>query len=122
MIRASVGGLAAAVLLIAASALPGTAEAHAIVIDSSPAVDGVTASDFDISIRFNSRIDQKRSRLTVLGADNVAKPVPLTSESRPDLLAGHVTGLPPGEYRIRWQVLAVDGHITRGDIPFRVAP
>jgi methionine-rich copper-binding protein CopC len=25
---------------------------------------------------------------------------------------------PAGAWRVRWQVLAVDGHITRGDIPF----
>ena len=28
--------------------------------------------------------------------------------------------LQPGEYTVRWQVLAVDGHITRGDVPFTV--
>jgi methionine-rich copper-binding protein CopC len=31
-------------------------------------------------------------------------------------------GLGSGAYRLRWQVLAVEGHITRGDIPFTVAP
>jgi methionine-rich copper-binding protein CopC len=25
-----------------------------------------------------------------------------------------------GAYVVRWQVLAVDGHITRGDVPFTV--
>jgi methionine-rich copper-binding protein CopC len=28
----------------------------------------------------------------------------------------------PGAYVLRWQVLAVDGHITRGDVPFTVSP
>jgi copper resistance protein C len=26
----------------------------------------------------------------------------------------------PGSYSVRWQVLAIDGHITRGDVPFTV--
>ena len=26
----------------------------------------------------------------------------------------------PGRYVVRWQVLAIDGHITRGDVPFTV--
>ncbi|MFI4981818.1 MAG: copper resistance protein CopC, partial [Nevskiales bacterium] len=26
----------------------------------------------------------------------------------------------PGAYVVRWQVLSVDGHITRGDVPFTV--
>jgi hypothetical protein len=25
-----------------------------------------------------------------------------------------------GPYVVRWQVLAIDGHITRGDVPFTV--
>jgi len=29
-------------------------------------------------------------------------------------------GLAAGAYRLRWQVLASDGHITRGEIPFTV--
>ena len=37
-----------------------------------------------------------------------------------DTLASQAQDLRPGEYRIRWQVLASDGHITRGDIPFVV--
>jgi methionine-rich copper-binding protein CopC len=28
--------------------------------------------------------------------------------------------LTPGTYVLRWQVLAIDGHITRGDVPFTV--
>ena len=32
------------------------------------------------------------------------------------------TDLQPGDYVARWQVLAVDGHITRGDVPFTVTP
>jgi methionine-rich copper-binding protein CopC len=28
--------------------------------------------------------------------------------------------LAAGAYRLRWQVLASDGHITRGEIPFTV--
>ena len=30
--------------------------------------------------------------------------------------------LPPGRYKVRWRVLAVDSHITEGAFTFRVAP
>jgi methionine-rich copper-binding protein CopC len=30
------------------------------------------------------------------------------------------TSLQAGKYLIRWQALAPDGHITRGEIPFTV--
>jgi len=33
-------------------------------------------------------------------------------------LANH--GLVRGAYKLRWQVLAADGHITRGEISFEV--
>jgi methionine-rich copper-binding protein CopC len=46
----------------------------------------------------------------------------LAPSDGPDTLAATVDRLGSGHYRLRWQVLAVDGHITRGDIPFTVAP
>lgn len=39
----------------------------------------------------------------------------------PDSLSATVPQLSPGNYKLHWQVLANDGHITQGDIPFRVA-
>ena len=40
----------------------------------------------------------------------------------PDSLWTTIPELDPGNYRLHWQVLAGDGHITQGDIPFTVAP
>jgi methionine-rich copper-binding protein CopC len=34
----------------------------------------------------------------------------------------HAEGLTPGDWSLAWQALSIDGHITRGEIPFRVAP
>ena len=30
--------------------------------------------------------------------------------------------LPRGRYRVLWRALSVDGHVTRGDFAFRIAP
>ncbi len=57
--------------------------AHALVVESSPTVDGSVRGP-EIELRATA------------------------------------SGLRPGTYKLRWQVLAIDGHITRGDIPFRV--
>jgi methionine-rich copper-binding protein CopC len=35
-------------------------------------------------------------------------------------LEARITGVGGGEYKLRWQVLASDGHITRGEISFQV--
>ena len=111
--------------LLLAIALPlGDAAAHAVVTASEPAAGAALATaPARVSVRFNSRIDQERSRLALIGPDGaqtVLDLVPATAE--PTLLEAPApaVGLAPGAWRLRWQVLAVDGHITRGDIPFTI--
>jgi len=122
MQRRSASGLAA--LLLAALGLPpvAAAEAHAIIVAAAPGPgEQVKGPDVPVALRFNSRIDRDRSRLALLRSSGKPEIVPLAA-SAPDTLAGKLQGLPPGSYRLRWQVLGVDGHITRGDIPFAVIP
>jgi methionine-rich copper-binding protein CopC len=115
------------ILLLVFAAAPRAALAHAIIVESSPAVDATVAGpDFDITLRFNSRIDRARSSVTLhrTGTPNDAKPVPLPLQpvDGPEFLKARASGLAPGGYSLHWQVLSVDGHITRGDIPFKVGP
>jgi methionine-rich copper-binding protein CopC len=97
------------------------AHAHAVVIDSTPSVGAVLPpGNADITLRFNSRIDHQRSRLTLIPVQGQPQGVPLTPDSAPDLVLAKLSNLSPGQYRLRWQVLAIDGHLTRGEIPFSV--
>jgi methionine-rich copper-binding protein CopC len=115
-------GLAVILLLAGAMLPPSPARAHAIVIAAAPAPGAVlAAADLPVQLRFNSRIDLARSRLTLIRPDASTKTLPLDASAGPDMLITTVTGLVPGHYRLRWQVLGVDGHITRGDIPFDIA-
>ena len=123
MQRLSACGPAAALLGIGIALVPTPAAAHAIVVAASPAVDAqLHGSAIPVLLRFNSRIDQQRSRLSLIHADGSSEALPLAPAESPDSLAATINGIAPGNYRLRWQVLAVDGHITRGDIPFVVAP
>ncbi|MDB5406671.1 MAG: copper resistance protein CopC [Rhodospirillales bacterium] len=98
------------------------AKAHAIIVDSSPAVDAsAKGPDVPITLRFNSRIDRERSRLSLVDAKGNSSALPLAKSGPPDILTATAKGLAAGDYKLRWQVLAIDGHITRGDIPFHVA-
>jgi methionine-rich copper-binding protein CopC len=107
----------AASLLLAA----GPAAAHAIIIAAKPDVGATVAGpSVAIDLRFNSRIDHLRSRLWLSVADKTIA-VGIEKNGPADHLAGAVDALAPGDYVLHWQVLAVDGHITRGDIPFCVA-
>jgi methionine-rich copper-binding protein CopC len=97
------------------------AVAHAILLESSPSLHAsVPGPAVPIKLRFNVRIDAGRSRLTLVRPDASTQSLVLDNDTKPDTLASQAQGLTPGDYRIRWQVLASDGHITRGEIPFRV--
>jgi len=96
-----------------------SAGAHAVLLESSPALKStVSGPDVPIKLRFNVRIDGSRSRLTLVAPDGSMRTLEISQSAGPDTLSAQVKGLAPGEYRLRWQVLASDGHITRGEIPF----
>ncbi len=103
--------------------LPATpAFAHAILIDSIPAPQAhVHAGHVDVRFRYNSRIDAPRSKLTLVRPDHSSERLAFSGADTPDTLKATLD-LPPGDYVIRWQVLAIDGHITRGDVPFTIDP
>jgi methionine-rich copper-binding protein CopC len=108
---------AATLLLVVASAA-----AHAVLLESTPSLNAsVPGPDVLIKLRFNVRIDASRSRLTLLRPDSSSTPLELAKDSPADTLSAHATGLAPGVYRLRWQALASDGHISRGEIPFIVS-
>ena len=105
--------------LLLAWTLP--AIAHAILLRSSPAANSVVSEPtVAISLTFNSRVDAERSRLTLIGPDSSEHTIELSPQKSPDTLIAQPQGLESGSYRLRWQVLALDGHISRGEVPFRV--
>lgn len=108
-------------LLLSLAVTDRAALAHAVVLESAPAADaGVPGPNIEVRLRFNSRVDHTRSRLALRTPDRGSRQLAIATGAPPDILAAHGQGLAPGWYILRWQVLAVDGHITRGDIPFRV--
>ena len=108
--------------LAALAGLAGTASAHALVTESEPAAAvSLDSPPREVTLRFNSRIDPERSRLVLVGPEGAQLPLSATAPD-PATLAAPCPAIGPGAWRIRWQVLAVDGHITRGDIPFTVMP
>jgi methionine-rich copper-binding protein CopC len=93
--------------------------AHAILVSSSPAQDArVRVGRVAIALTYNSRIDRARSRLTLFDAADRATVLAIQGEDSPAVLRAEATLTAPGAWRLRWQVLAVDGHITRGDVGF----
>ena len=113
-----------AVLFFAATAsllLDASVFAHAVLLESSPALkSSISGPDVPLRLRFNVRVDAARSRLTLVDPDGSSQTLEISRQDPPNTLSAHARGLRPGVYRLRWQVLASDGHITRGEIPFNV--
>ncbi len=95
-------------------------DAHAILKESIPAQGAVLQGpEITVKLKFNSRIDAVHSRMYL---DNGAGPraIDIVKQESPDTLVGQAKQVMPGDYRVEWQVLAIDGHITRGELPFKV--
>ena len=98
-----------------------SAAAHAILLESTPALKGsVAGPDVPLKLCFNVRIDAARSRLTLVDPNGSSQTLEISGQDPPNTISAQARGLHPGAYRLRWQVLASDGHITRGEIPFTV--
>jgi len=97
------------------------ATGHAILKETSPTANAkVTGPDVNIRLKYNVRIDAARSKVQLMTPDNTMVELKLDPPASPDTLTCKATGLKPGAYKIAWQVLASDGHITRGLVPFTV--
>jgi methionine-rich copper-binding protein CopC len=117
LIRIFSGTIALAALLAVGSLIEG----HAILKESSPAANAtVTGPDVPITLKFNVRVDSARSKVQLSHPDDSVTLLPLTKQDSPDTLSTKAAGLTPGAYKLQWQVLAPDGHITRGVVPFSV--
>jgi methionine-rich copper-binding protein CopC len=121
--------LAPAVVAMAMLAARATASAraadafamHAILLSAEPAKGSTVAGPvITVALTFNERIDAKRSTLALVLPDRSVRPLSLTPQGTPEMLGAHADSVPSGPCHVRWQVLASDGHITRGDVPFTV--
>ena len=111
----------ATLTIVALTAMAVHLDAHAVLRSSSPTAGSVVSGpDVPVTLTFNVRVDAARSRLGLLMPDASTIPLPVGEQPSPDTLVSKLSGLKSGAYMIRWQVLAPDGHISRGEIPFTV--
>ena len=109
------------VIFSAIALVPKAALAHAVLLASTPSAHAsVKGPEIAVHLKFNSRIDGAHSRLYLVDASGKVQTLTLVPQDSPDTLAAQSVKLSAGAYTIRWQALASDGHITRGEIPFVV--
>jgi len=113
------GHLFLAILILGSTSRP--AAAHAVLVESTPAAKSTTSGpSIVIRLRFNARIDAGRSIIILIRKDGSSTKLQIIKQPEPNTLTATATGMQTGDYSIRWQVLAPDGHITSGEIPFSV--
>jgi hypothetical protein len=102
---------------------PSTVLAHASLIKSVPARRAqIFKSPPQIQLWFSERLEARFSSLRVIDSsgnrvdlDNVA-----VDTNDPKRISVGVKPLVPGQYKIRFRVLSVDGHIVEDDVPFTI--
>src|SRR5262249_7158574 len=103
--------------------LPRAALAHAFPDAEEPKVGStVTAPPQQVSIRFNAPIEALFSKLEVLdssGQNEDAGTPQVNADTQ--TLTVRLNPLTPGEYTVKWTVVAKDGHRTEGSYIFTVA-
>lgn len=114
------------IVLVLLLLCPSLARAHAVLLAADPP-DGSSSTNgyLLITLRYSTRIDQGRSRLTLSRPTSqpgggAEERLALLPSNRPDLIQTRAESLLPGLYVLHWFVLAGDGHITRGDLRFTV--
>jgi copper resistance protein C len=126
--RGASGGRRAGATRILAAAIvwlglvPG-AEAHAVLVRSSPANRAViTQAPARMQLWFNERIEPAYARLTVVDAraEAVDTGAVIVDPDDPRQLSVALRPLGAGRYTARYRVLSVDGHVVEGEVSFKV--
>ena len=105
-------------------AVAGSAAAHSLLLESAPAAGAtLTTAPRELTLRFNNRIEKSLSRIRLLDDQGAARSLAITlDDGTADRLSAAVPSLPPGRWRVEWQVLSMDGHVVTGRFEFRLAP
>jgi len=99
--------------------------AHAIVVRTSPAQNGVGAGDIGkVDVWYDAGIRDAFAALAVVSAsgERVDKRDAAIDSSDPAHVSVSVDRLTPGKYTVRYRALSADGHLVSGAWEFEVAP
>jgi copper resistance protein C len=95
--------------------------AHGILIESIPSHGAILeTSPTVISLRFNAALEPSISQVLLVDLKNHMQTLVITKESTVERIVATVPLLSPGVYHVKYQVLAIDGHVTEGSIRFTI--
>ncbi|MGH7905601.1 MAG: copper resistance CopC family protein [Candidatus Binataceae bacterium] len=104
-------------------ALPGAVLAHAFPQAEKPRVGStISSAPADAAIVFDAPIESLFSKLQVLNssgrAEDAGKP---QVTGKKNTLTVKLKPLKPGDYTVKWSVVAEDGHRTEGSYTFTIS-
>ncbi|HEY5211145.1 MAG TPA: copper homeostasis periplasmic binding protein CopC [Stellaceae bacterium] len=109
--------------LAAGLVLATAAWAHAFLDHAAPAVGATVPAPRQVSIWFSEQVEPAFSVIEVTDAAGHRVDAADTHIDPADAKLLHVSlkPVPPGRYEVRWRVVSVDTHHTKGDFGFTVA-
>ncbi|BBU62365.1 hypothetical protein MSC49_23000 [Methylosinus sp. C49] len=104
---------------------PPVVRAHAIVVRTSPAQDGVAPGNIGkVDVWYDAGIRDAFAALAVIAAsgERVDKRDAAIDRADPAHVSVGVNPLGPGKYTVRYRALSADGHLVSGAWEFEVRP
>ena len=92
------------------------------VVESSPAPNAaIGGRSSGYTVRFDRPVDHNRSIFVIKRGEEVVETLHPRLQSAPDVLFARAPTLPPGRYKLLWQVrIEADVNAVEGEIPFSV--
>jgi copper resistance protein C len=112
-----------AFVLCALLTFPSTVLPHAVLVKSIPAQRAqIFKAPAQIQLWFNERLEARFSSLTITDSngERVDRGNVAVGTDDPKRLFVGVNPLPPGQYKVRFRVLSVDGHVVEDEFPFTI--
>jgi|SRR5271167_3107368 len=98
------------------------ANAHAFLDHAEPRVGSTTpTAPKEVVLLFTQNLEPAFSSVEVSDASGARVDLGKAKVSATTMRIG-LKPLPPGTYRVRWQVLSTDTHTTEGNFTFQVGP
>jgi methionine-rich copper-binding protein CopC len=123
MIRKVVMSFLAAAAPIGLALSVETAMGHASLVNSTPLASSVVRhAPREIRLTFSEAIEPAFSSVELVDAGGAILAAASRGSRRSNQIVLRVPPLPPGRYGVKWRVISVDTHRTRGDFVFEVRP
>jgi methionine-rich copper-binding protein CopC len=99
--------------------------AHAHLEKAQPAAGSKSAEVREVRLAFSEALEARLSTIQIEDREDrkVVEPEAQLDPADAKILVLHLfEKLPPGSYKLRWAVVAADGHRMKGDYSFLVSP